>query len=1214
MVTRPVWQKLCKELDLSVAAPNGRTRAWGMTKGPKDDKAYAAAVLAATRKRLGVEPTEIYLAGFSSGSDFLCKAGLQKGGRFAGSLIVCPGPSHVLGLRGGELLEVKDHPFFFLTGEEDYIRKGGAFEAFMTLDKAGGRAIYREVPGVGHSFPGTAEYRRAFELLRRLAGKAPAPGPAALLAEARAAMQRGDYLLASDLCRDLGKAGAPLRKELAKRGAALAAAARQLDFKSDPGRAYETWWKVYTQFYRFEELHAEAGKALRGHGIKTRDLYRARRDYFRSGGARRDRQPAPERRKDPESPRQPQVRRPAPRPTARVTEKAASARGPWAFDEYLSYTEVSARLQRLAAENPQRVRLQSMGKSVQGRDLWVCTITADPATAAHKPAIYVQGGIHGNEISSVMVSLYFAWQLGANPDRRRGIDRLLRDYTLYVAPAINPDAIEHFVTRPNSLWRPRFNFAPHDADGDGRVDENPYQDLNGDGQISQMYVADPKGPFVLRDGRMVRPRRGEEQAQRFRHLGREGLDLDGDGKVSEDPIGGVNLNRNFPVGHRSRRDYEGHTGAEPASEPETRAVIDFVTGHPNINLFFDYHNAANCVFYWCGPDGQRECPQDFAEMTGIAGRARKALGFAPRPLNHKGVGLSIAWAYGALGIPACIVELEKGRPEDWGEDGFIKARPFDHPQFGKVWIGNDSKKLNTRNPPPSGIYAQCTRHWLFLREELKRLPRLKLEQPKITAAEDGFVVRGRITNHGQMPLDSQQAQRLGKSAELKVSVEGAEVDGDLSLGSLAVGASVEFRVRLRQVGEHVDLHISHPRGGRQSLAVLRPRIATRAVREARSYAVQAGYGTPDKLAGITLAEDKGPRFAPPAKKRTLRVAVLLGEFEDLRHEVPREAFRAAYFGTDYRDRSYTGQPVYGSVRDFYREMSMGQLDVQGEVFAWETLPGRYEDYRKASFGSSRFRTALEAAVLARHGDKALDGFDGLVFVWAGNPVHRVSCLWPMRVNLKHRKGVIAFKTGEFYKGQMAAIGVACHELGHTFGVNDKYGLGAPELPLGRFCLMGKGTHGHGASMQHRPFHLCAWCKSVIGWLEPKIIRATTKPQKLALRPVTAAPGDCLRVLLKDDGSEYLLLTNRAREGFFTELPSRGLVVLRVGPDTRPSAPQKQVLLLPAHGLGPARRSELQRLEEICWPQEGKDELVVDGVRLGDIRILEDVVHLVVERR
>ena len=76
----------------------------------------------------------------------------------------------------------------------------------------------------------------------------------------------------------------------------------------------------------------------------------------------------------------------------------------------------------------------------------------------------------------------------------------------------------------------------------------------------------------------------------------------------------------------------------------------------------------------------------------------------------------------------------------------------------------------------------------------------------------------------------------------------------------------------------------------------------------------------------------------------------------------------------------------------------------------------------------------------------------------------------------------------------------------------------------------------------------------------------------------------------------------------TELPSPGLVVLKVGPNNRPSAPQKQVQLLEAHGLGPARRSELQKLDQIAWPQVGKTELTVGGVRISGIRRKGDVVY------
>ena len=85
------------------------------------------------------------------------------------SLVICPGPPNVVGLRNGALLKCKDRAFYFATGEEDYIRKSGAWQAFLALDAAGARVMYREVPGVGHEMFDLDEYVWLFEYLEKLA-------------------------------------------------------------------------------------------------------------------------------------------------------------------------------------------------------------------------------------------------------------------------------------------------------------------------------------------------------------------------------------------------------------------------------------------------------------------------------------------------------------------------------------------------------------------------------------------------------------------------------------------------------------------------------------------------------------------------------------------------------------------------------------------------------------------------------------------------------------------------------------------------------------------------------------------------------------------------------------------------------------------------------------------------------------------------------------
>src|SRR5262249_50637925 len=75
-------------------------------------------------------------------------------------------------------------------------------------------------------------------------------------------------------------------------------------------------------------------------------------------------------------------------------------------------------------------------------------------------------------------------------------------------------------------------------------------------------------------------------------------------------------------------------------------------------------------------------------------------------------------------------------------------------------------------------------------------------------------------------------------------------------------------------------------------------------------------------------------------------------------------------------------------------------------------------------------------------------------------------------------------------------------------------------------------------------HFSAWCKEQLGWLQPAVIDPTVK-QKLILAPVEDSAKECVKVLLKPDGSEYFLLENRHRKGFDQDLPGEGLLIWRV---------------------------------------------------------------------
>jgi M6 family metalloprotease-like protein len=282
------------------------------------------------------------------------------------------------------------------------------------------------------------------------------------------------------------------------------------------------------------------------------------------------------------------------------------------------------------------------------------------------------------------------------------------------------------------------------------------------------------------------------------------------------------------------------------------------------------------------------------------------------------------------------------------------------------------------------------------------------------------------------------------------------------------------------------------------------------------------------------------------KKPVYRLAVICIEYPDQKHNpkiTSRDWEESMFSKGTYTKTNITGQPVYGSVNDFYLEQSFGKLRIEGKVFDFVEVAKKRAEYatgnRQALFGEAADK------VLARDGKDALSTFDGVFFLYAGKLPQGTtrgggSLYWPHRgsVNYKDKRWpyFICSEGGD----RMANISVFGHEFGHMLGLPDLYAR--PEAPniegLWQWCLMSNQV-GNG-----RPQHMSAWCKERLGWVEPAVIDPTVK-QKLILAPVEDSPKECFKVLIHRDGSEYLLLENRARKGFDKSLPGEGLLIWRV---------------------------------------------------------------------
>ncbi|MGH8802606.1 MAG: M14 family zinc carboxypeptidase, partial [Casimicrobiaceae bacterium] len=114
-----------------------------------------------------------------------------------------------------------------------------------------------------------------------------------------------------------------------------------------------------------------------------------------------------------------------------------------AFDRFYRYAELTDILHALAREHPELVAIESIGRSHEGRDIWVLTVTRTATgAAADKPAFWVDGNIHATEVAASAAALYFLHALvtrdGSDPEVTRALDTR----AFYICPRINPDGAE----------------------------------------------------------------------------------------------------------------------------------------------------------------------------------------------------------------------------------------------------------------------------------------------------------------------------------------------------------------------------------------------------------------------------------------------------------------------------------------------------------------------------------------------------------------------------------------------------------------------------------------------------------------------------------------------------------------------------------------------------------------------------------------------------
>ncbi len=268
------------------------------------------------------------------------------------------------------------------------------------------------------------------------------------------------------------------------------------------------------------------------------------------------------------------------------------------YTRYHTPDEINSLLGKLNKDFPGRTSLTQLAVTPAGNKVMMLEIGPDAGKSARTvPAILVVGNPEGDVPISGEATLFLADLILNGADVRT-------DLTWYIVPMLNPDAFLHYFNKP--LQRDTRNAKPHNDDMDDRVDEDGFNDLDGNGIITQMRVVDPLGEWIPIPGepRLMKRADGNKGEVGIYKLYTEGVDDDGDGKYNEDGPGGVNIGITFPHLYKPNT---ATGGAWPGSENETFEMMKFVYEHPEIAMTFAFGSTNFCMV---APRGGRKGTAD----------------------------------------------------------------------------------------------------------------------------------------------------------------------------------------------------------------------------------------------------------------------------------------------------------------------------------------------------------------------------------------------------------------------------------------------------------------------------------------------------------------------------------------------------------------------------------------------------------------------------
>ncbi len=480
------------------------------------------------------------------------------------------------------------------------------------------------------------------------------------------------------------------------------------------------------------------------------------------------------------------------------------------YDHYYVYDELTNNCKFFANNYPKLVHLESICKSVENRDVWAMTITnKETGNSLSKPAFYIDGNHHAGEVTGSMAAMHTMDYLLSNYGVDEKVTKLIDTTTIYIIPRMSVDGAETYLTTPYSL---RSVNRPYNLKDGGLTQE----DMNNDGIIGMMRVKSPFGAWKKGKNHelVMQPRQPDDIEGEFYNIYTEGLieNFDGMNINIRKPLWGLDFNRNYPFGWFSEV-RQGGAGKYPLSNPENKAIVDFVLEHPNIGAVLTHHTSGGVILYPPGTKPEKASSAlDMKHYREIGKMATAEMGYATINIfdcfmedqENYSSGAFDDWCYQTQGILAYTVELwdlqnRAGMPIDWMSrksasteeklerqlaqmkwieencpDEIMSWEEVEHPQLKTVEVSKWNYKFTQQNCPNAFLLEEVEKTTKFSLRFANTLPHLIINQVEVTnISKNIYKVEAIISNNGYLPTNiSEEAVDLEVSKPIKVSLEG----------------------------------------------------------------------------------------------------------------------------------------------------------------------------------------------------------------------------------------------------------------------------------------------------------------------------------------------------------------------------------------------------------------------------------------------------------